>query len=140
MEEVIENLYFSIQTTAEKTYVGKIADYSKYDIQLTKDKKDKIIIEKFGNVAGFIPMDSAVLIVPVRTQNGVESMPVNFDEMPTGSSRVLIRIDQITEINAIDPDAPIVKAMRSLEANLIVSATDADVQNSSKIISKFGKR
>lgn len=136
--EKIEDLYFSVQV-AEKTFIGRI-DYGRYGIELSRDKSNKIVINCMSDGSPFIALEEAMILVPIRTEKGPETLPVRFTEMPTGSSKILIRTDSIAVINAIDPNAPIVNVLRSLEANLIVSATQEDVQNSSKIISKFGKR
>jgi len=141
MTEQIEPYYFSIQTTAEKNYVGKISDPISFGIIISLGKANKIVVKEFRQEKKFILLEDALVIVPVRTAGGqVESLPVRFEELPTGSNSILINSDLITELNVIDPNAPIINVLKSVEANLIVSATEADVQNSSKIISKFGKR
>ena len=134
--------HVAIETRSGRSYVGKLAigENPDYTILTKKDKRGLLAVKYVKFKPGiFIILEDVYVLIPTKTPEGIQPVPVKFSDMPTGSSAVSIGADGITEINVMDKSSRLLKAIAQEESSIITSATMADAEASSKIIHKFSK-
>ena len=134
--------YFLIETKLGKTYVTKL--HGEENLKLNIDKiDDQEVLTDFSYLhnSKFITLEDPIVMVPQRGQDGrVQTIPIRISEAPMGSTRVVMAVDIIAEINVIDNGSDFVTKLRAQEAGLYVGGSTADAEKSSAVIHKFSKR
>lgn len=139
-ENYLENPYFFISTKAGKQLLGRIKTDGRLNV-MVDDETKKVVIDYFvQSDAKFIKLINVYEIQLARIGGDVKSIPVQYNQTATGSDVILLAIDSIEMINAIDENSELAKAIRSIGTGIIPSATENDVQQSSKLIHKFAAR
>jgi len=139
-ENYLENPYFFISTKAGKQLLGRIKTDGRLNV-MVDDETKKVVIDYFvQSDAKFIKLINVYEIQLARIGGDVKPIPVQYNQTATGSDVILLAIDSIEMINAIDENSELAKAIRSIGTGIIPSATENDVQQSSKLIHKFAAR
>ncbi len=128
--------FFAVETNNGKSYVTRL-NLKDYKIETGKDSDGKEIILKFKPDANsFVRLEDCYVLVPQEVQGRVQPIPIKFSDMPTGSSSILVKPENIAEINLIDEKNKLVQALRQIEGGLM-EASGQDLKNSSRSLNKF---
>jgi hypothetical protein len=133
---------FSIQNKSGLSYVAKLdIDHSAYGIEVGKFKEsDSVeVIICFNPTAKFILLRNPWILAPQRTSTGVQVVPTKLSDSPNGSDTLAMNVDNIADINLIDENSALLTAMRASESGLELAGAGSDIENSSRLINKFGR-
>ena len=135
MEKVEKGNFYSVKTLSGENYFGRMVTID--NVALAKeDNKD--VIDSFDPQLKWMTITDVFVMAP--TQTGM--IPVEFSKMPTGSNRVVLRVDHISEIAVLDNASQFVKALRNIKSGLILDPKPGAVENSSRnpaMLTKKGK-
>jgi len=138
-ENYLSNPYFFVSTKSGKQLLGRI-DISSGVFGTSKDKNEKLVIDFPTSSKEFIKLTDVFEITLVKISGEVKPIPVQFDQTATGSSSVLLSRDSLEMINVIDENSKTIQAIRAIDSGIIPATSEADIENSSKVIHRFSKR
>lgn len=125
-ELVRKDYWYTIRTSDQNFYMGKVVDSNDIFTVDTQDGFDVITKTEFP--AGFIQMKDAFVIV--QTVDG--PIPVEYSKMPGGSKLIWINPDNINSFNVIDSNSKLVSALDQISSGVITAVENPDLAQSSR--------